>query len=225
MEYVEVFTGDRARQFDATIRARIPGYEAVLEVANAEMACTCPAGAILSVGCGSGQDVMALARRPAYRVTAIDPSPDMVSLAAARFQAEGIRGVDIRCCTVSDLPDAPQYDAALLCFVLHFIPDDGGKDRLLAQIARRLRPGGALVLLDFCRTESHARDMSALRVHLDWFSGIDDAEADAYVSRVRNELHLLASQAYADRALRAGFSAARQFYASLHVGGWILEKA
>jgi SAM-dependent methyltransferase/uncharacterized pyridoxamine 5'-phosphate oxidase family protein len=224
MEYVEVFAGDRARHFDANIRARIPGYETVLEIANAQIARTCPAGAILSVGCGSGQELVPLARRPGYRITAIDPSPDMVVLASARFQAEGTRGVDVRCCTVSDLPDAPQYDAALLCFVLHFIPDDGGKDLLLAQIARRLRPGGALVLLDFCRSENHACDMAALRVYLDWFSKMDRAEADAYVARVSDELHLLPREAYAERAVRAGFSAARQFYACLHVGGWTLER-
>lgn len=224
MEFVELFAGERARQFEVAIRARIPAYDAVLQLATAEVACRHPAGAILSVGCGSGQDVVELARRPEYRVTAIDPSPDMVSLAAARFQAEGIQGVDLRCCTVSDLPDGPQFDAALLCFVLHFIPDDGAKDRMIGEIARRLRPGGELVLLDFCRTEAHERDLSALRVYLEWFSEMDAAEIDAYVSRVRSELHLLAPEAYADRARRAGLADARPFYASLHVGGWILEK-
>ncbi|BDG02767.1 class I SAM-dependent methyltransferase [Anaeromyxobacter oryzae] len=224
MEFVELFAGDRARQFEATIRARIPGYDVVLQTATAQIACSRGAGAILSVGCGSGQDVIELARRPTYQVTAIDPSPDMVALAAARFRAEGILGVDLRCCTVSDLPDEPRYDAALLCFVLHFIPDDG-KERLLEQIARRLRPGGELVLMDLCRTETHARDMAALRLYLDWFSKMSAVEADAYVARVPNELHLLAPDAYAERARRAGFSTARPFYASLHVGGWILEKS
>lgn len=224
MEFVELFAGERARDFDATIRKRIPAYDAVLHLATAEVACRHPAGAILSVGCGSGGDVTELARRPEYRVTAIDPSPDMVSQAAARFEAEGVRGVDLRCCTVVDLPDGPQFDAALLCFLLHFIPDDGGKDRLLEQIARRLRPGGELVLLDFCRTDAHARDMSALRVYLEWFSKMGAAEIDPYLARVQNDLHLLAPGAYPDRARRAGFSAARPFHASLHVGGWILEK-
>src|SRR5512133_1685927 len=143
MDFVELFAGDRARQFEANIRARIPGYDVVLRTATSQLACARPAGAVLSVGCGSGEDVVELARRSAYRVTAIDPSPDMIALAEARFRAEGV-SVDLRCCTVSGLPDEPRYDAALLCFVLHFIPDDGGKDRLLEQIARRLRPGGEL---------------------------------------------------------------------------------
>jgi tRNA (cmo5U34)-methyltransferase len=225
MEFVELFAGDRAATFEGAIRARIPGYEGALQVAAARLAAACPRGDVLSVGCGSGQDVIQFARRPAYRVTAIDPSPDMVALARERFGAEAIAGVDLRCCTVSELPDEPAYDAAMLTFVLHFIPDDGGKDRLLAAIGRRLRPGGALAILDFCRTETHAEDLSALRVFLDWSSRMAPAEAEAYVARVRDELHLLSTAEYAERARRAGFRSARQFHASLHVSGWLLEKA
>jgi tRNA (cmo5U34)-methyltransferase len=224
MDFVELFAGDRARQFEANIRARIPGYEVVLQTATAQIARSRTSGRILSVGCGSGQDVIALARRPSYQVTAIDPSADMVTLAGERFRAEGILGIDLRCCTVSELPDEPRYDAALLCFVLHFIPDDGAKDRLLEQIAQRLRPGGELVLLDFCRTADHAADMRALRVYLEWFSRMPAAEADAYVARIRNELHLLAPEAYVHRGRQAGFSTVRTFYSSLHVRGLLFEK-
>lgn len=223
--FVDYFSGDRTRQFDANIRARIPGYQAALQAAAAIVGVHRPLGAILSVGCGTGADLVELARRPGYRVTGIDPAPDMLALAAARLASEGIQGVDLRQGTVADLPDVPAFDAALLCFVLHFLPDDGTKDRMLEGIARRLCPGGQLVVLDLCRTRDHGRNMAVLRQHLDWFWAGPPAEADAYVRRVREELHLLAAEAYPERARRAGFASAWPFHASLHVGGWVFDKA
>lgn len=224
MEFVEIFEGERAQRFDSDIRVRIPGYESILHLATAAIASAHPAGSILSVGCGTGQDVLHLARDPAYRVTAIDPSPDMIAFAAARFRGLGIERVDLRCSVVSDLPAEPRYDAALLCFVLHFIPDDGAKDRLLEQIARRLLPGGTLVLTDFARTDAFAENLSMLRAYLDWFSPLAPPARDEYVARVRDRLHLIAPAEYPDRARRAGFRAIRPLYASLHVHGWILER-
>lgn len=224
MEFVEIFAGERAREFDSAIRSRIPGYEAILQLATGAIASRRRSGSVLSVGCGTGQDVLQLARDPAYRVTAIDPSPDMVAIASARFRELGIEGVDLRCCSVSDLPDEPRYDAALLCFVLHFMPDDGSKDRLLAQIARRLVPGGALVLTDFARTEAFAEDLSTLAAYLERSTPMAPVARESYLARIRDRLHLLPAGEYPERARRAGFARIRPLHASLHVHGWIMER-
>jgi SAM-dependent methyltransferase len=97
--------------------------------------------------------------------------------------------------------------------------------RLLAHLARRLRPGGVLLLLDFCRGATPAADLAAMRVYLEWFSGMSPADAEAYLTRVRTQLHLLDAAEYPARARRAGFAALRPFLASPHVGGWVLEVA
>ncbi len=224
MEFVEIFAGGRAREFDSAIRWRIPGYETILQLATAAITRRRRSGSVLSVGCGTGQDVLQLARDPAYRVTAIDPSPDMVAIAAARFRELGIEGVDLRCCSISDLPDEPRWDAALLCFVLHFMPDDGSKDRLLEQIARRLVPGGALVLTDFARTERFADDLSTLAAYLERSSPLAPAAREEYLARIRERLHLIPASEYEERARRAGFGRIHRLYASLHVHGWVLER-
>jgi tRNA (cmo5U34)-methyltransferase len=223
--FEDYFSGEATRRFDANVRARIPGYEPALRLAAAVIAGHVPPGDVLSVGCGTGADLLELARRPGWRLTGIDPAPDMLALAEERFRAEGLSGIDLRHGTVDDLPDAPAFDAALLCFVLHFVPDDGAKERLLAGIARRLRPGGRLVLLDFCRTPEHARDMAVLRTWLAWWWDGPAAEADAYVRRVSAELYLAAADTYPARARAAGFASAWRFHASLHVTGWVFEMA
>jgi tRNA (cmo5U34)-methyltransferase len=219
------FSGEASRRFDANVRARIPGYEHALRLAAVVVASQVAPGDLLSVGCGTGADLVELARRPGWRLTGVDPAADMLALAEERFRAEGLSGIALHRGTVDDLADAPAYDAALLCFVLHFVPDDGSKERLLASIARRLRPGGKLVLLDFCRTPGHARDMAALRTWLAWGWDGSAAEADAYVRRVSAELYLAAADTYPARARAAGFASAWPFHATLHVAGWMLEKA
>ncbi|HET9597539.1 MAG TPA: class I SAM-dependent methyltransferase [Anaeromyxobacteraceae bacterium] len=221
--FEDYFSGEATRRFDANVRARIPGYEVALRLASAVVAARVPPGDLLSVGCGTGADLVELARRPGWRVTGIDPAPDMLALAGERLRAEGLSAVELRPGTVEDLPDAPAYDAALLCFVLHFVPDDGSKERLLAGIARRLRPCGRLVLLDFCRTPEHAHDMAVLRTWLAWWWDGSPAEADAYLKRVSSELYLAAADSYPARARAAGFASAWRFHASLHVAGWLFE--
>jgi hypothetical protein len=55
-EFVELFAGDRAQRYDGAIRRLIPGYEAFLQLAVAELAAAQPAGAVLAAGCGTGQE-------------------------------------------------------------------------------------------------------------------------------------------------------------------------
>lgn len=95
------------------------------------------------LGCGTGQVSAALAPFVA-RVVGVDSSAAM--LQAARRRLHGLTNVDLRRGDIEALPiDDARLDAATLMLVLHHLPEPA---RALADVARVLKPGGRVVLVD-----------------------------------------------------------------------------
>jgi ArsR family transcriptional regulator len=95
------------------------------------------------LGCGTGQVAAAIAPF-VQRVIAVDASAAM--LQAARKRLQDVDTVDLRRGDLEALPiDDAQLDAAMVMLVLHHVPDPA---QALAEIARVVRPGGRLVLVD-----------------------------------------------------------------------------
>jgi ArsR family transcriptional regulator len=102
------------------------------------------------LGCGTGQVSESLAPFVG-RVIAVDDSPAM--LAAARRRLGGLENVEVRRGEIDALPvEDGSLDAALLFLVLHYLPEPA---RALAEVARVLKPGGRLLVVDMT---PHARE-------------------------------------------------------------------
>jgi len=95
------------------------------------------------LGCGTGQVSETIAPHVG-RVIAVDSSNDMLD--AARKRLADLPNVDVRLGDMEALPlDAEQLDAAMLFLVLHYASDPA---RALVEVARVIRPGGRLLLVD-----------------------------------------------------------------------------
>ena len=102
------------------------------------------------LGCGTGQLTETIAPY-VRRVIAVDGSPDMLDTARRRL-AEATN-VELRQGDLEALPlEAGELDAAMLSLVLHYSPDP---QRALQEIARVVRPGGRLLVVDM---QPHDRD-------------------------------------------------------------------
>src|SRR5688572_5751861 len=95
------------------------------------------------LGCGTGQLTETIAPY-VRRVIAVDGSADMLD--AARRRLLDRSNVDLRQGDLESLPlDAGELDAAMLSLVLHYSPDPA---RALTEVARVVRPGGRLLVVD-----------------------------------------------------------------------------
>lgn len=106
--------------------ARVPLVAAVIAAAPKR---------VLEVGCGWGELAAWIAEDTGAEVIATDLSPRMVELARGR-------GLDARVADVQALPfEDDSFDAVVAAWMLYHVPD---LERGLAELARVLRPGGAL---------------------------------------------------------------------------------
>ncbi len=95
---------------------------------------------VLDLGCAGGFMAEALARRGA-RVTGIDPAERAIAAARSHAESEGLPiRYDIGTGEEMDYP-AASFDAVVCVDVLEHVRD---LDRVLANVARVLRPGGRL---------------------------------------------------------------------------------
>jgi SAM-dependent methyltransferase len=117
----------------ASLWTRRPGRQPQ-DVAFDELMRAAPA-AVLEVGCGRGE-FAARVVRAGVEIAAIDVSPRMVQLTAAR-------GVRAEVADVERLPFADgAFDAAVANFMLYHVPDI---DLGIKELARVVRPGGRLI--------------------------------------------------------------------------------
>jgi demethylmenaquinone methyltransferase / 2-methoxy-6-polyprenyl-1,4-benzoquinol methylase len=152
----------------------------------AEIAGLGPGDSALDVCCGTGDLTLELAGRvaPGGHVVGCDFSEPMLDLAREKTLARGVAGVRFEWADALQLPyDAGRFDAVTVGFGVRNFAD---RDRGLAEMARVLRPGGRLVILEF--TQPRRRPFSTF--YSLWFDRIapilgrisDDPEAYAYLA-------------------------------------------
>jgi ubiquinone/menaquinone biosynthesis C-methylase UbiE len=156
-----------ARRYDLLTGLLTLGREQAFRQRIVDLARLQPGERVLDVGCGTGTLALVAVRRVGAmgHVSGIDPSPRMI----ARARRKGARrrlSLDFQVGVVEQLPFPGQsFDAVLSTFMMHHLPDDL-KRRGLSEIARVLKPGGRLLVLDMKGTagpwKSNIRDQPAL---------------------------------------------------------------
>jgi tRNA (cmo5U34)-methyltransferase len=213
--------------YDLVAQQLIPGYASLARLAVALLAesplAAGPGASVLVAGCGTGAELLAAReQRPDWRLTALDPSAEMLAIARARL-GEAAR-VDWRCAAAEELGDDPAFDGALSVLVLQSLPDDGSKLRFLTALARSLRPGGQLVLVDLMRSGRSALQAQREDAWLGFQRASGVVESAEALARLAGGLHPIGLTRLTALVNAAGFSDPAIFFQALDVQGFLLQR-
>lgn len=201
---------------------QVPGFQSLHRMATMLLAERVPAdGRILVLGAGGGLELRAFAEaQPGWSFDGVDPSPDMLRL-AAELTAPCADRVRLHEGYVGDAPEAP-FDGATSILTFHFIPV---AERLetLQQLRRRLKPGAPLVLahISFAQTEPERSMWIARHVAFGAPDGTDPAQLQSSREAIGTRLSILAPEDEEAMLRQAGFSDVALFYAGLSFRGWV----
>lgn len=165
-----------ARYYDPFVSLLMAGRRGRLRKTTVDLAQILAGSTVLEVGCGTG-DVALLAKTRAGQqgaVYGIDPAPEMIAVAREKAARQG-RRVDFQIGVIEALafPDA-SFDVVLSSMMMHHLPAEL-KPRGLAEIARVLKPGGRLLIVDMKRPSTHVGHvLSLLTGHHAVRTGVDD---------------------------------------------------
>jgi ubiquinone/menaquinone biosynthesis C-methylase UbiE len=139
----EAFFDEQAESWDA-LREQLLDQAAGLRA----LVPLIPSGlTVADIGTGTG-GMLPLLSEFAEKIVAVDISQEMLRRAKARARARGLENVDFLKADLRDLPlEDASVDAAFATLVLHHAPHPGAA---VKEIARILRPGRVLVVVDLC---------------------------------------------------------------------------
>ena len=125
---------------------------------------------VLEIGPGPGRTTDLLRDR-CERVTAVELDPALASSLRDRLAGTNVEVLEADAAETG-MPDG-RFSAAACFSVLHHVPTPEHQDRIFAEVARMLRPGGSFLVAD-------ARDHEILREfhHDDTFVPIDTATVE-----------------------------------------------
>lgn len=172
------------------------------------LAAVTPTDRVLEIGCGTGIITMGVAARVAH-IEAIDISPEMISVARGKAEADSRDNVTFRVSDGYSLPfDVGSFDVVLAFNVLHLV--DKPK-QLLGEAHRLLKPGGLLASATDCYAEPmpfavHLRELPMRLMHL--FGVIPNLSS----FRKRDIERMFAAAGYVVRATEELFPAPLNYY-------------
>src|SRR6185295_17392614 len=95
---------------------------------------------VIDAGCGSGRAMLHLAKRfPRSRFVGVDLSDEAIASASARAAEQGLTNVRFEDRDIANWDASAEFDLVTAFDSIH---DQAHPDRVLANIARALRPGG-----------------------------------------------------------------------------------
>jgi tRNA (cmo5U34)-methyltransferase len=217
-------------QYDTSIRLFTAAYEPMFTMTYACLRSQIGNDArLLIVGAGTGMEICTFGpHSPGWDMTGVDPSGEMLAIAQKKIDEKRLaNSISLFKGYVHDLPETPGYDAATCILVMHFLPDDGAKLRLLESIGRRLKTGSPLILVDgfgMKGSDPFDRTVSAWKTFAKT-QGVDpQLVEEGFSGQILKRLQFVPEERIVALLDEAGFEKPSRFYTGFLYGGWMTTK-
>jgi tRNA (cmo5U34)-methyltransferase len=176
---------------------------------------------VLVLGAGGGLELKVFAEaHPGWRFVGVDPSAEMLNLAALTLGPLSPRA-DLHEGYIDSAPQGP-FDAATCLLTLHFVPPDE-RALALSELWKRLKPCAPLVVAHHSFTQAKSQKELWLSRYAAFAtsSGVPREKAEGAAAAIGSQLPVLSPEQ--DEALlrAAGFVDVSLFYAALTFRGWV----
>lgn len=105
-----------------------------------------PGARVAELGCGTGSFTMEMCRR-GYKMTGIDLSSDMLSVAASKFENTDYSDVVFSEQDMTDFSLPDKADALIsVCDSVNYIMEEDGMDKLFACAGKNLKSNGVFIM-------------------------------------------------------------------------------
>lgn len=198
---------------------QVPGFAGLHRMAMLLLAERVPAdGRLLVLGAGGGLEIKAFAEaQPGWRFDGVDPSAEMLALAAQTIKPWRDR-VQLH---HGDIDSAPceQFDGATCLLTFHFIPHE---QRLatLRKLHQRLKPAAPLIVAHLSLPAPEQARSRWLDRHLA-FSATEEDNRKQAKHAMQTRLSILSPEEDENLLREAGFSDVSLFYAGFSFRGWV----
>jgi tRNA (cmo5U34)-methyltransferase len=176
---------------------------------------------ILVLGSGGGLELKVFAEaKPNWSFVGIDPSAEMNRLALTTLGPLASRA-DLRDGYINIAPEGP-FDGATCLLTMHFMPLEE-RQRTLAEMHRRLKPGAPLIIAHHSISEdSRERDRWLSRfAAFAISSGIDQETATKASVGIGSMLPIMSPEDEVRLLSDSGFEGISLFYAAFTFRGWV----
>ncbi|MEW6743830.1 MAG: arsenite methyltransferase [Planctomycetota bacterium] len=132
---------------------------------------------VLDLGSGAGIDLLIAAKRvgPSGRVIGVDMTPEMIAKAREAIAAAGLAQVEVRQGLIEDLPvSSGSVDWVISNCVINLSPE---KEKVFAEIARVLKPGGRMLVSDIVAQDLPADVLQSMELYCSCVAGAISEEA------------------------------------------------
>jgi tRNA (cmo5U34)-methyltransferase len=225
MNLNEAFGAEQAAGYDDRFTSFAP-FRASLFLSMRAFFSSLPEDAhILSVGAGTGADLMELASAfPKFTFTAVEPAGAMLEICRKKAHAAGVHN---RCefheGFLSSLPPGKQFHGATSILFSHFIVDKKERRQFFSDISARLRPDGLLISADLSANLSSPEYDLLMPVWLKILGG--GPEAERALRSAWASVGILPPLEVAGLIESAGFAAPALFHQTLFIHAWVSRKS
>lgn len=215
-------------QYQREILQVVPGYESLHRVVPPLLQAYLGGRAanILVVGCGPGQELIALAKlEPQWTLHGLDASAEMIEWARESVRAQGLDGrISLSHAKLEESITDEYYDGVLCLLVSHFLPDDGEKAAFFRGIASRLKPEGIWMGADLFHDPHLSIPLSRAYLHWAKARGVVGERLKVMESRLGQLFHPLSQVRLRGLLEESGLAYEGRYFQALGIAGDLARK-